>query len=180
MPRAGSWRKPTEGRRLLFQSPWAQSAFVVNLGGLFFVSPLIYFPDAFSPHSYRLLGKFGCYCVLLLYFGMTYGITLLLLWAIAPQETRIDLEKGVCLHSRGWRWRRKTWTIPLGDAASVCIHSRNGLYLKLKPAKYPRLRVTLAGSLGGDRNSRERSQARRLAEELAALLGLPIEEDPRR
>lgn len=180
MPGAGSWQKPAEGRLLLFQSPWAQSAFVVNLGGLFFASPLIYSPDAFSPHSYGLLGKTGYYCVLLLRFGMTYGITLLLLWAIAPQETLIDLEDRVCLHSRGWRWQRKTWTIPLGDVVSVCIHSRNGLYLKLEPAKYPRVRVMLAGSLGGDRNSRERAKARRLAEELAALLGLPVQEDPPR
>lgn len=145
---------------------------------IFFCPILLAGVGMFSPHSYVPIGQVGYGLMLLIYIGMAYGLASLLLWASPPQETKIDLEQRICLHTRGWGRQQKTWRVPLDQISAVCVSYRNSVYLRpTQQESWPLLRFTL-GQFAGNGIIPMRPNVLSFAHEMADILGLPIREVP--
>lgn len=174
----GSWQKPSQTRLIIFRSPWIARASVISLSLWIFCSPLLFAAmGMFSLLSYAPTGRLGYALLMFIYFGMAYGLATLLIWATPPQETKIDLDQRICLHTRGRGRRQKTWTIPLDQISAVCISSRNRIYLQAVQQEDWLLRIGL-GQFPMNGFTPMRPRTLQFAQEMADTLGLPIREVP--
>lgn len=75
-----SWQRPSQNRLMIFRSPRIRTGGMISLClWTFCCSVLFAVVGMFSPRSYAPTGKLGYGLLLLLYFGMAYGLASLLL-----------------------------------------------------------------------------------------------------
>lgn len=117
----GSWQRVSDGRILVFRSPWTQAAFGIMFGALCMMTvPLL---ALLAPNQPDLL-------LALILSVLSVGAGLFLLWVCSPLELWIDRQEKIYCCSRRWlTFGRKPLPRPLTDFSSVCALSGGTLLL---------------------------------------------------
>jgi hypothetical protein len=156
---SGSWQRISDGRILIFRTPWTHRVFVAMLVLFFLAAPcLLLF---IAPNSPGLpLG------IIVLVMCWTGGLLMLLV--LSPRELQIDLQEKTYHCMTLWLpIRREAQTCSLTDFSGVCALSGGTLLLVFRKKRG----VLYGWTLGRFKN---KSQALEQAEMFSLKSGLPV------
>lgn len=160
---SGSWQRVSDGKILVFRSPWTHTAFGVMCAAFMVLTlPLVGAVTLNSPHL--LLG--------LMLFALSVGGGLLIFWMCSPMELWIDRQEKIYRYSRLWLPpSRNSLSRPLTDFTGVCALSGGTLLLVFRK----RSGLLYGCTLGRFANkSLAEEQARKFSEDT----GLPLVDVP--
>lgn len=127
------WVRRAEGGKLIVHPPRGMYIGMIVL--IFFLAAAP-FMQAFSffsdkTHSAQSEGEL-VWLMLLPYAGISWGLGAIILWAITPQETRINLDQRTYERIEGWAWRRRVREGSLDEMMGICITRRGSVMLVFK------------------------------------------------